>query len=110
MSSKEDFIAGLYPAARKVAAETGMSYELILAQAALETGWGEKVLPGTNNIFNIKADPSWHGASKTFNVPEYVNGKKVFLDQDFRVYGSVEEALREVYGMGQAELFKKAQA
>ena len=70
-----------------------MSKELILAQAAEETGWGKHVLPGTNNIFNIKASPDWHGPTKTFNVWEIENGKKVWKDQDFRVYGSAEEAL-----------------
>lgn len=95
MGNKEQFIADLYPAARRVSQETGMSWELILAQAALETGWGERVLPGTNNIFNIKADAGWDGPRRTFNVREYVDGRWVNLDQDFRVYGSTEEALRD---------------
>jgi len=95
MNDKERFIADLYPAARKISRETGMAWETILAQAAQETGWGKKVLPGTNNIFNIKADAGWHGPSKTFNVWEIENGKKVWKDQSFRVYGSVEEALRD---------------
>jgi flagellum-specific peptidoglycan hydrolase FlgJ len=55
---KLNFIKSLYCQARAIAAETGCSWELILAQAALETGWGERVLPGTNNVFNIKADPA----------------------------------------------------
>ena len=95
MNDKEKFIAELYPAARKISRETGMAWETILAQAAQETGWGKKVLPGTNNIFNIKADSTWHGPSKTFNVWEIEGGKKVWKDQSFRVYGSVEEALRD---------------
>lgn len=95
MSDQENFIANLYPAAAKVSQETGMSKELILAQAAEETGWGQHVLPGTNNIFNIKASPDWHGPTKTFNVWEIEGGKKVWKDQEFRVYGSVEEALRD---------------
>lgn len=95
MSNKEDFIVKLYPAAVLVSQQTGMSKELILAQAALETGWGEHVLAGTNNIFNIKASASWSGPTKTFNVWEIENGKKVWKDQDFRVYGSVEEALKD---------------
>lgn len=95
MGSKEQFIADLYPAAVKVSKETGLSAELTLAQAAGETGWGEKVLPGTNNLFNIKADPSWHGPTKTFNVWEIEHGKKVWKDQAFRVYGSYEEALTD---------------
>jgi len=95
MNDKEKFIAELYPAARKISRETGMAWETILAQAAQETGWGKKVLPGTHNIFNIKADSAWHGPSKTFNVWEIEGGKKVWKDQAFRVYGSMEEALRD---------------
>lgn len=95
MGNREEFIAGLYPAARRVAQDTGMSWELILAQAAQETRWGQSVLPGTNNIFNIKADASWDGPRRTFNVREYINGQWVNVQADFRVYGSVDEALRD---------------
>lgn len=89
------FISNLYCPARVVAAETGCSWELILAQAAQETGWGEKVLAGTNNIFNIKADPSWTGPTKVFRVWEEVNGKIVWQDDPFRVYPNTVAALRD---------------
>ncbi|HEY4297392.1 MAG TPA: glucosaminidase domain-containing protein [Paraburkholderia sp.] len=89
------FVKSLYCPARQVAAETGCSWELILAQAAQETGWGEKVLPGTNNIFNIKADASWNGESKVFHVWETVNGKTVWVDDPFRVYPNVLDSLRD---------------
>lgn len=92
---KEQFIADLYPAARRIGQETGMSWELILAQAALETGWGEKVLPGTNNIFNIKADAGWQGESREFRVREFVNGRWVEQNDRFRVYPSIDDALRD---------------
>ncbi|MDO9106908.1 MAG: glucosaminidase domain-containing protein [Methylovulum sp.] len=95
MSSKTDFIVSIADAARTVATESGLSYELMLAQAAQETGWGAKVLPGTNNIFNIKADSSWTGDTKTFQVPEYINGHWVSVDAAFRVYPTAEEALRD---------------
>jgi hypothetical protein len=72
--------------------QTGMSAELMLAQAAQETGWGQKVLTGTNNLFNIKADSSWTGETKTFQVPEYVNGKWVTVDATFRSYPTIEDA------------------
>ncbi|MGJ3703777.1 glucosaminidase domain-containing protein [Variovorax sp. AFSI2.2] len=94
-NGKEQFIADLYPAAAKVSQQTGMSKELILAQAALETGWGEKVLSGTNNIFNIKASPDWRGPTKTFAVPEFLDGKKVMVNAEFRVYASTEDALND---------------
>lgn len=67
---KLQFIQNLYCAAHQVAAESGCSWELLLAQTAEETGWGEKVLPGTNNIYNVKADASWTGQSRIFNVWE----------------------------------------
>jgi hypothetical protein len=94
-SDPKKFIAELYPAARQVSKETGMSWELILAQAAGETGWGAHVLPGTNNIFNIKTGGGWTGPSKSFNVWEVENGKKVWKMQPFRVYGSYHEALAD---------------
>jgi len=95
MDGKEQFIIELYPAASKVSRETGMAWQTILAQAAQETGWGQHQLPGTHNIFNIKADNSWHGPSKTFEVWEIENGRKVWKNQSFRVYSSYEEALQD---------------
>lgn len=95
IGASEQFIINLYPAARDVAAKTGMSWELILAQAAQETGWGQKVLPGSNNIFNIKDSPDWKGATRMYKVPEYINGKKVYMDSPFRVYGSYQEGLED---------------
>jgi hypothetical protein len=95
MTDNDKFIAELYPTAAKIAQETGMSKELILAQAALETGWGKHVLPDTHNTFNIKASADWSGPTGTFNVWEMENEHKVWKDQEFRVYESTEEALRD---------------
>ncbi|WP_213947918.1 XVIPCD domain-containing protein [Luteibacter sp. dw_328] len=92
---QQQFIADIYPSVRKVADETGVSAELLLAQAAAETGWGQKVLHGTNNLYNIKADPSWHGESKTFEVPEFRNRHKVMEDAKFRVYDSYEASIKD---------------
>lgn len=92
----QQFIADIYPAAKKVSQESGTSLELILAQTAQETGWGQKVLPGTNNLFNVKADSSWHGKTKEFVVPEYDEHKKMYMSKEkFRVYDSVEHSLRD---------------
>ncbi|HEV7123271.1 MAG TPA: glucosaminidase domain-containing protein [Rhodanobacter sp.] len=95
MTDHDKFIAELYPTATKIAQETGMSKELILAQAALETGWGKHVLLDTHNIFNIKASADWSGPTGTFNVWEIDNEHKVWKDQEFRVYKSTEDALRD---------------
>ena len=95
MTDNDKFIADLYPTAAKIAQETGMSKELILAQAAHETGWGKHVLPDTHNIFNIKASADWSGPTRTFNVWEIKKEHKVWKDQEFRVYESTEDALRD---------------
>jgi uncharacterized protein (TIGR02594 family) len=94
---KLQFIKTLYCPARQLADEAGCSWELLLAQAAEETGWGEKVLPGTNNIYNVKADASWSGESGVFNVPETdpVTGRTYWVNAPFRIYPSVLESLRD---------------
>lgn len=90
------FIRDLYCPARAVTKETGMSWELILAQAALECGWGRRMLPGTNNVFNIKADPGWKGEKRLFNVPEQdKHGNVYHVDDWFRVYPSLAASLRD---------------
>lgn len=92
----QQFIADIYPAAKKVADESGTSLELILAQTAQETGWGQKTLEGTNNLFNVKADASWLGKTKEFTVPEYDANKKMYMSKEkFRVYDSYEDSLRD---------------
>jgi flagellum-specific peptidoglycan hydrolase FlgJ len=97
ITRQEQFIIDLYPAARQVGDKTGMSWELILAQTAQETGWGQKVLPGTNNLYNIKTSADWKGQTKTFKVLEYQGKKKkkVWEDQAFRVYGNYQESLND---------------
>jgi flagellum-specific peptidoglycan hydrolase FlgJ len=94
---QQQFIADIYPAAKKIAEESGASLDLILAQTAQETGWGQKTLEGTNNLFNVKADASWHGKTKEFTVPEYdENHKNMHMSKEkFRVYDSYEDALRD---------------
>lgn len=48
----ENFIKKYYPEAKKVENETGISAIAILAQAALESGWGVKAIG--NNLFGVK--------------------------------------------------------
>ena len=94
---QEQFIANIYPGAKKISDETGSSVEIILAQTALETGWGQKILPGTNNLYNIKADASWKGKSAEFTVPEEdkKNGKVYVSKEKFRVYDSYAESMAD---------------
>lgn len=90
---KLNFIVDIYCPIRKVSFETGMSWKTMLAQAAQETGWGEKVLSGTNNIFNIKLDSKWKGKTKTFKVWEGKKSSGRYENSKFPVFDSLEEAI-----------------
>ncbi|GAA0902732.1 hypothetical protein GCM10009552_06850 [Rothia nasimurium] len=94
---QQQFVADIYPGAKKISDETGSSLELVLAQAALETGWGQKVLPGTNNLYNIKADAGWHGKTAEFNVPEQEKSlSKIYMSKEkFRVCESYAESMAD---------------
>ncbi|HCI75212.1 MULTISPECIES: glycoside hydrolase family 73 protein [unclassified Psychrobacter] len=90
---KLNFIVDIYCPIRKVSFETGMSWKTMLAQAAQETGWGEKVLPGTNNIFNIKLDSKWKGKTKVFRVWEGKKSSGRYENSKFPVFDTQEEAI-----------------
>jgi flagellar protein FlgJ len=67
----------------------------IVAQAALETGWGTH-LPadgqgGSHNYFGIKAGSGWKGASVAADTTEYSAGVAGNERARFRAYGSVAE-------------------
>ncbi|WP_334067505.1 glycoside hydrolase family 73 protein [Nereida ignava] len=88
--SKEEFLAALTPVAKEVALELGVSHKIVLAQAALESGWGKSVKG--NNLMGIKS----HGEAGGLDVVthEVVNGKKVKITDKFRQYASPEDSIR----------------
>ncbi|HET7269325.1 MAG TPA: flagellar assembly peptidoglycan hydrolase FlgJ [Rhodanobacteraceae bacterium] len=90
-SGPDDFVQKLAPYAQAVAHKLGVSVRAVLAQAALETGWGKHMphqADGSNsfNLFGIKAGGSWHG--KYANVPtlEFKDGVAVRSNAAFRAY------------------------
>lgn len=98
--SPEDFINTLYPAAEKVAKELGLNPQVMLSQAALETGWGRFMIrddAGKNsfNLFGIKADKRWQGESAVVSTLEYRGGVAQREQAAFRAYGSYEDSLRD---------------
>ena len=78
------------PVAKEVAEELGISHKIVLAQAALESGWGSKVKG--NNLMGIKS----HGEEGGVDVVthEVVNGKKVKITDSFRQYDTPEDSIR----------------
>ncbi len=91
VQTPEDFIAVVKPYAEKAATELNISVDVLLAQAALETGWGKHVIhdkQGNNsfNIFNIKKGSSWDGKSVGVQSLEYRQGTAQKEHSQFRQY------------------------
>jgi flagellar protein FlgJ len=98
--SSEDFVDKLYPYAEQAAKELGVSPKVLLAQAALETGWGRSVIKNSDgsssfNLFNIKASKSWHGEQANVSTLEYENGVARKERAGFRSYNSYQESFQD---------------
>ena len=95
-----DFIARLSQPAQQASAESGIPHHLILAQAALESGWGQREIltregKQSYNVFGIKANSSWQGEKTEITTTEYENGVAKKVQASFRVYHSYAEALTD---------------
>lgn len=97
--SPKSFITSMKPYAEKAAKALGIDSSLLLAQAALETGWGKKVVKNvagsSNNLFNIKADRSWHGNKVATQTLEYQSGVPVMEKASFRAYDSYQDSFND---------------
>lgn len=99
-ATPQAFVAALYPLAEQVGKDIGVDPKAIVAQAALETGWGKYMITdsqGRNsfNFFGIKADQRWDGESVTVTTHEYHDGKAMREQASFRSYASAEDGLRD---------------
>lgn len=95
-ASPEDFIRQLWPHARRAAAELRVEPEVLVAQAALESGWGQHVIQRSGggssyNLFGIKADGGWSGERVAVNTLEYRDGVAVREQAHFRAYHSLRQ-------------------
>ncbi|MGB3423827.1 MAG: glucosaminidase domain-containing protein [Castellaniella sp.] len=67
MATVEEFVQQYGPSAARAAQTLKVDPAILLGQFGLETGWGKSVIPGTNNLGNIK-DFSGGGALATDNA------------------------------------------
>jgi len=98
--TSNEFVQKMQPYAAAAAKTLGVSPEALIAQAAVESGWGKKVLKtadGNNsfNVFNIKAGSQWTGPTLVKDVNEYMHGRMVKSAEKFRVYSSYDEAFTD---------------
>jgi flagellar protein FlgJ len=87
------FTQQLGPLLKEAADQLGVSPRILMAQAAIETGWGRSVVG--NNIFGIKAGSSWTGATVTTPTHEYENGQLVSVTDSFRSYPTLDAAVKD---------------
>lgn len=99
-SDPQQFVDRMLPAAVSAERSTGIPAHFMVAQAALETGWGKSVPRkadgGTSfNIFGVKAGHSWSGPSVTAQTTEVIAGKAQIRVEKFRAYSSYEAAFKD---------------
>ena len=99
-ADQHNFVRQLLPAAKMVAAKMGLSAEALVAQAALETGWGKHMIRNSdgstgNNLFGVKAGSRWSGQSVSANSLEYQNNQPVMQTSSFRSYTSVVQSMQD---------------
>ena len=87
------FVQKLAPLVEQAGRQLGVSPKILLAQAAIETGWGRSVVG--NNLFGIKAGSSWSGPQVTTGTHEYQNGELVAIQDAFRAYPDAEASVKD---------------
>jgi len=109
-----DFITAMTQSAKQVEAKLNIPFEVVIAQAALETGWGQKIIKtkqgeSSNNLFNIKADSRWQGDKTTTETLEFEQGTMIKKREPFRVYSSIAESVNDyVNFLSTSERYKPA--
>lgn len=97
---KHKFVESLWPLAQQAANKLGVEPKVLIAQAALETGWGKYIQRDasgrtTYNLFNIKAGADWQGRKVMVDTLEYSDGVASRQKAAFRSYDSYAESFRD---------------
>ncbi|MBS0348459.1 MAG: glucosaminidase domain-containing protein [Proteobacteria bacterium] len=94
------FLDAIAPLAAETGRRLGVSPEILAAQAALESGWGQRPIRqsdgrDTHNLFGLKAGGAWQGDSASIATTEYEGGAKLTRTERFRSYANPGEAFRD---------------
>lgn len=94
------FTQALLPHAVAASRQTGIPPQFLLAQAALESGWGRhepRLADGRQsyNLFGIKAGADWQGPVAESVTTEFVAGRAERRVERFRAYASYTEAFND---------------
>ncbi len=94
------FLAQHAQAARQAQATSGIPATFMVAQAALETGWGQHEIRfddgrTSHNLFGIRAGANWKGPVAEIWTTEFINGAAQKVRGQFRAYGSYQESFND---------------
>jgi peptidoglycan hydrolase FlgJ len=94
------FVSEVLPTIRRAAISLGVNPLGLLAQAALETGWGKRMARTADgspslNMFGIKAGEGWNGARAVADTVEFSGGVATQRRTAFRAYGSIEDSVSD---------------
>jgi flagellar protein FlgJ len=101
---RQAFVQRLWPLAEDAGRALGIDPRHIVAQAALETGWGKARPAGaaggdSHNYFGIKAGSGWTGAVVASDTLEFVAGREIVRREPFRAYASVADSVTDYAGL-----------
>jgi len=98
--TKTNFVQDLWPQAQDAGTLLGVDPRHLIAQAALETNWGQN-LPkdpagGTsNNLFGVKASADWTGATVSNGTREFQNGVASNTTAQFKAYATPTQSFQD---------------
>ncbi|MGB5954357.1 flagellar assembly peptidoglycan hydrolase FlgJ [Pseudomonas sp.] len=106
-ADSDEFVATMLPMAEQAAKRIGIDPRYLVAQAALETGWGKSVMrnsdgSSSHNLFGIKATGSWQGEQARAITSEFRDGQFVKETAAFRSYDSYQDSFHDLVSLLQS--------
>jgi flagellar protein FlgJ len=106
-ADSDEFVATMLPMAEQAAKRIGVDPRYLVAQAALETGWGKSVMrnsdgSSSHNLFGIKASGNWEGDSARAITSEFRDGQFVKETAAFRSYDSYQDSFHDLVSLLQS--------
>lgn len=108
------FVEQVAPLAREAGARLGVAPEILTAQAALESGWGQRPLRAadgsdSHNLFGLKAGAGYGGERVAAATTEYGAQGAYATVESFRRYDSAAESFRDVTRLLQSPRYRAVQ-
>ncbi|QXH45495.1 flagellar assembly peptidoglycan hydrolase FlgJ [Pseudomonas xanthosomatis] len=103
-AGSDEFVATMLPMAEQAAKRIGVDPRYLVAQAALETGWGKSVMrnsdgSSSHNLFGIKATGNWQGGEARAITSEFRDGQFVKETAAFRSYDSYQDSFHDLVSL-----------